>query len=165
MLRLMLRFVPCSPAPSSAHLIAGPFCGKTLGELGADVIKIEAPADPGQPGSSGGDPLRNWPLIKEGTSVWRQVQSRHKRSVALDLRQKEGQAIARQLIAEADVVIESFRPGTLEGWDMSPQGSARAQPRPGDAAHFGLWPDRPLPRPAELWRHWRGHGRPAPPDG
>ena len=95
------------------QLIAGPFCGKTLGEFGADVIKIEAPET--------GDPLRNWRLIKDGTSVWWQVQSRNKRSVALDLRQKEGQAIARQLIAEADVLVENFRPGTLEGWGMSPQ--------------------------------------------
>ena len=95
------------------QLIAGPFCGKTLGEFGADVIKIEAPET--------GDPLRNWRLIKEGTSVWWQVQSRNKRSVALDLRQKEGQAIARQLLAEADVLVENFRPGTLEGWGMSPQ--------------------------------------------
>ena len=95
------------------QLIAGPFCGKTLGEFGADVIKIEAP--------EAGDPLRNWRLIKDGTSVWWQVQSRNKRSVALDLRQKEGQAIARQLIAEADVLVENFRPGMLEGWGMSPQ--------------------------------------------
>ena len=102
------------------QLIAGPFCGKTLGEFGAEVIKIEAPADRSQPGSTGGDPLRNWRLIKEGTSVWWQVQSRNKRSVALDLRQQEGQDIARQLIAEADVLIENFRPGTLEGWGMSP---------------------------------------------
>jgi len=103
------------------QLIAGPFCGKTLGEFGADVIKIEAPADPRRPGASGGDPLRNWRLIKEGTSVWWQVQSRNKRSVALDLRQKEGQTIARQLIAEADVLVENFRPGTLEAWGMSPE--------------------------------------------
>ena len=103
------------------QLIAGPFCGKTLGEFGADVIKIEAPADPGRPGSTGGDPLRNWRLIKEGTSVWWQVQSRNKRSVALDLRQSEGQDIARQLITEADVLIENFRPGTLEAWGMGPE--------------------------------------------
>jgi formyl-CoA transferase len=94
------------------QLIAGPFCGKTLGEFGADVIKIEAPG--------AGDPLRNWRLIKEGTSVWWQVQSRNKRSVALDLRQKEAQDVARRLIAEADVLVENFRPGTLEGWGMSP---------------------------------------------
>ena len=102
------------------QLIAGPFCGKTLGEFGADVIKIEAPADRSRPSSAGGDPLRNWRLIKEGTSVWWQVQSRNKLSVALDLRQQEGQDIARQLIAEADVLVENFRPGTLEGWGMSP---------------------------------------------
>ena len=95
------------------QLIAGPFCGKTLGEFGADVIKIEAPET--------GDPLRNWRLIKEGTSVWWQVQSRNKKSVALDLRQAEAQDIARRLIAEADVLIENFRPGTLEGWGLSPE--------------------------------------------
>ena len=112
--------LPSSPAAlqgvrviEMGQLIAGPFCGKTLGEFGADVIKIEAPET--------GDPLRNWRLIKEGTSVWWQVQSRNKRSVALDLRQTEGQTIARQLIAEADVLVENFRPGTLEGWGMSPE--------------------------------------------
>ena len=94
------------------QLIAGPFCGKTLGEFGAEVVKIEAPG--------AGDPLRNWRLMKEGTSVWWQVQSRNKRSVALDLRAPEGQDVARRLIAEADVLIENFRPGTLEGWGMSP---------------------------------------------
>lgn len=92
------------------QLIAGPFVGKTLGDFGADVIKIEAPA--------GGDPLRGWRLVKDGTSVWWQVQSRNKRSIALDLRAREGQDIARQLIAEADVLVENFRPGTLEGWGM-----------------------------------------------
>lgn len=95
------------------QLIAGPFCGKTLGEFGADVVKIEA--------VGAGDPLRNWRLIKEGTSVWWQVQSRNKKSVALDLRQAEAQDIARRLIAEADVLVENFRPGTLEGWGLSPE--------------------------------------------
>ena len=94
------------------QLIAGPFAGKTLGEFGADVVKIEPPG--------AGDPLRNWRLIKNGTSVWWQVQSRNKRSVAIDLRAPEGQQLARQLIAEADVLIENFRPGTLEGWGLSP---------------------------------------------
>ncbi|MEY2730693.1 MAG: hypothetical protein RL584_1819, partial [Pseudomonadota bacterium] len=68
------------------QLIAGPFCGKTLAEFGADVVKIEPPGS--------GDPLRQWRLIKDGTSVWWQVQSRNKRSVALDLRQPEGQQLA-----------------------------------------------------------------------
>ena len=95
------------------QLIAGPFAAKMLGEFGADVVKIEPPG--------AGDPLRNWRLIKNGTSVWWQVQSRNKRSVAIDLRAPEGQALARQLIAEADVLIENFRPGTLEGWGMAPE--------------------------------------------
>jgi formyl-CoA transferase len=92
------------------QLIAGPFAGKTLGEFGADVIKIEPPGH--------GDPLRNWRLLKNGTSVWWQVQARNKRSLALDLRTPEAQNIARRLIAEADVLVENFRPGTLEAWGM-----------------------------------------------
>jgi formyl-CoA transferase len=92
------------------QLIAGPFVGKTLGDFGADVVKIEPPG--------AGDPLRNWRLLQDGTSVWWQVQSRNKRSIALDLRSADGQRIARELVAGADVLIENFRPGTLEGWGM-----------------------------------------------
>jgi formyl-CoA transferase len=92
------------------QLIAGPFAGKTLGDFGADVIKIED--------IEGGDPLRRWRLMQGDTSVWWQVQSRNKRSLALDLRQPQGQDIARQLISQADVLIENFRPGTLEGWGL-----------------------------------------------
>ncbi len=103
------------------QLIAGPFAGKTLGDFGADVIKIEAPG--------AGDPLRNWRLTKDGTSVWWQVQSRNKRSVALDLRSTDGQEIARTLIAEADVLIENFRPGTLEGWGMGYEQLREINPR------------------------------------
>ena len=99
------------------QLIAGPFAGKTLGEFGADVVKIEPPG--------AGDPLRNWRLIKNGTSVWWQVQSRNKRSVAIDLRAPDGQQLARRLIAEADVLIENFRPGTLEGWACRPMNCTR----------------------------------------
>ncbi len=95
------------------QLIAGPFCGKTLGEFGAEVVKIEPPVT--------GDPLRNWRLLQKGTSVWWQVQSRNKRSVALDLRAPEGQEVARRLIAEADVLIENFRPGMLEEWGLGPE--------------------------------------------
>lgn len=108
---------PLSPAAlkglrviEMGQLIAGPFCGKTLGEFGAEVIKIEPPGV--------GDPLRNWRLVRDGTSVWWQVQSRNKRSLALDLRSPEGQDIARRLIADADVLIENFRPGTLEKWGL-----------------------------------------------
>jgi formyl-CoA transferase len=103
------------------QLIAGPFAGKTLGEFGAEVIKIEPPG--------AGDPLRNWRLMKDGSSVWWQVQSRNKRSLALDLRGAEGQTVARQLIAEADVLIENFRPGTLEGWGMGYEQLAELNPR------------------------------------
>ncbi len=102
------------------QLIAGPFAAKTLAEFGADVIKIEPPG--------AGDPLRNWRLIKDGTSVWWQVQSRNKRSIALDLRQKEGQDIAKKLIREADVLIENFRPGTLEGWGMGYEALSKDNP-------------------------------------
>ena len=102
------------------QLIAGPFAAKTLGDFGADVIKIEAPGS--------GDPLRNWRKILDGTSVWWQVQSRNKRSIALDLRSEEGQALARKLIAQADVLIENFRPGTLEGWGMDYESLAKDNP-------------------------------------
>ena len=102
------------------QLIAGPFVGKTLAEFGAEVIKIEP--------VGAGDPLRNWRLMLDGTSVWWQVQSRNKKSVALDLRQAEGQAICRQLIATADVLVENFRPGTLEGWGMDYETLAQENP-------------------------------------
>lgn len=91
------------------QLIAGPFAAKTLGDFGADVIKIEPPD---------GDPLRTWRLLRNGTSVWWEVQSRNKRSVCLDLRTPEGQDVARRLAAEADVLIENFKPGTMEGWGL-----------------------------------------------
>ena len=102
------------------QLIAGPFAAKTLGDFGAEVIKIEAPGS--------GDPLRNWRLVKDGTSVWWQVQSRNKRSIALDLRQPEGQDIARRLIARADVLVENFRPGTLEGWGLGYEALSQQNP-------------------------------------
>ena len=94
------------------QLIAGPFAAKTLADFGADVIKIEPP--------NTGDPLRKWRLLKDGTSVWWQIQSRNKRSLALDLKQAEAQDIVRQLVKDADVVIENFRPGAMEGWGLGP---------------------------------------------
>jgi formyl-CoA transferase len=102
------------------QLIAGPFAAKTLADFGAEVIKIEAPGE--------GDPLRKWRLLKDGTSVWWQVQSRNKRSVALDLNQAEAQAIVRQLAAECDVVIENFRPGAMEGWGLGPADLQKLKP-------------------------------------
>jgi len=92
------------------QLIAGPFAGKTLADFGADVIKVEP--------EGVGDPLRKWRLLKDGNSVWWEVQSRNKSSVCLNLRTSEGQDIVRRLAAEADVLIENFKPGTLEGWGL-----------------------------------------------
>ena len=103
------------------QLIAGPFASKLLGEFGADVIKIEPPGV--------GDPLRKWRKIKDGTSLWWHVQSRNKRSLTLDLKQAEAQDIVRQLVAEADVLVENFRPGTLEGWGLSYEALKTINPR------------------------------------
>ena len=103
------------------QLIAGPFAAKTLADFGADIIKIEPPKT--------GDPLRQWRLVKDGTSVWWQVQSRNKRSVALDLKQPDAQAVVRALAAEADVLIENFRPGAMEGWGLGPDALLALNPR------------------------------------
>ncbi|MCS2608269.1 CaiB/BaiF CoA transferase family protein [Halomonas dongshanensis] len=103
------------------QLIAGPFATKLLGEFGADVIKIEPPET--------GDPLRKWRKIEDGTSLWWHVQSRNKRSVTLDLRSAEGQAIVRQLAAEADVIVENFRPGTLAAWGLGWETLSTLNPR------------------------------------
>jgi formyl-CoA transferase len=102
------------------QLIAGPFAGKTLADFGAEVIKIEPPGT--------GDPLRQWRLLHKGTSVWWQVQSRNKKSVVLDLRTDEGRADARALAAECDVLIENFKPGTLEKWGLGYDALAAANP-------------------------------------
>jgi formyl-CoA transferase len=102
------------------QLIAGPFAAKTLGDFGADVIKVEPPGT--------GDPLRHWRMLKDGTSVWWQVQSRNKRSIALDLKNAEAQDIVRRLARESDVLIENFRPGALEGWGLGPDKLLEANP-------------------------------------
>ena len=103
------------------QLIAGPFAAKTLADFGADVIKVEAPG--------GGDPLRRWRLLKNGTSVWWQVQSRNKRSIALDLKEPEARDIVRRLAIDADVLIENFRPGAMEGWGLGPGELLAINPR------------------------------------
>jgi len=103
------------------QLIAGPFAAKTLADFGADVIKIEAPMV--------GDALRKWRLLKDGTSVWWQVQSRNKRSLSLDLKLVEAQEIVRSLVKEADILIENFRPGTLESWGLDPQDLLKINPK------------------------------------
>jgi formyl-CoA transferase len=103
------------------QLIAGPFAAKTLADFGAEIIKIEPPET--------GDPLRKWRMLKDGTSVWWQIMSRNKRSLALDLREAAAQDIVRQLVREIDVLIENFRPGTLESWGLSPEQLLEINPR------------------------------------
>lgn len=93
----------------AGQLIAGPFCGQLLGDMGATVIKLEPPGV--------GDPMRAW---GQGAPVWWEVIARNKKSVSLDLRKPEGQDLARRLIDGADVLIENFRPRTLEGWGLGP---------------------------------------------
>jgi formyl-CoA transferase len=91
-------------------LIAGPFCSRILAEFGAQVIKVESP--------DGGDPLRQWRKLHQDTSLWWYVQARNKKSVTVNMREPEGQEIVRRLAARADIVVENFRPGTLEKWGL-----------------------------------------------
>ena len=91
-------------------LVAGPFCGKTFADFGAEVVKIEPPGE--------GDPLRKWRRMRNGTSLWWQVQSRGKQSVTCDLRRPEGQEIVRRLARRAHIVVENFRAGALEKWNL-----------------------------------------------
>jgi succinyl-CoA--D-citramalate CoA-transferase len=92
-------------------LLAGPFCGQLLADFGAEVIKLEPPRT--------GDPMREWGRHrKDGRTLWWPIIARNKKSVTLNLREWEGQALARRLIAGADVVVENFRPGTLERWEL-----------------------------------------------
>ena len=91
-------------------LIAGPFCSRMLAEFGADVIKIESP--------DGGDPIRQWRVLKDGNSLWWSVQARNKKSVTLNMKEPRGQEIARRLALDADIIIENYRPGVLEKWQL-----------------------------------------------
>jgi formyl-CoA transferase len=102
-------------------LIAGPFCGKTLADFGAEVIKVEPPGE--------GDPLRRWRKMRNGVSLWWHVQSRNKKSITLDLRQPEGQDIARRLARECQIVVENFRPGALEKWNLGWEALSRDNPK------------------------------------
>lgn len=103
------------------QLIAGPFAAKLLGEFGAEIIKIEPPAV--------GDPLRKWRKIENGTSLWWHVQSRNKKSITLDLKAPEGQEILRKLLKQADILIENFRPGTMEKWGLGWEQIAQLNPK------------------------------------
>jgi formyl-CoA transferase len=147
-------------------LIAGPFCAKTLGDFGAEVIKIEPPGE--------GDALRKWRRMRNGTSLWWHVQSRNKKSITCDLRRPQGQEIVRRLARRTHIMIENFRPGALERWNLSWDALSAENPdlilvrisgygqsgpyreRPGFAAiaeavggmrHVTGFPDRPPVRP------------------
>lgn len=106
------------------QLIAGPFCGQLLGDMGADVIKVEPPAADGK---RGGDPMREWG--RGDAKLWWEVVSRNKKSVSANLRVPEGQAMVRKLAATADILIENFKPGTLEKWGLGPDVLMAENPR------------------------------------
>ncbi|HEX7811525.1 MAG TPA: CaiB/BaiF CoA-transferase family protein [Burkholderiales bacterium] len=101
-------------------LIAGPFCSRILAEFGAQVIKVESP--------DGGDPLRQWRKLHQDTSLWWYVQARNKKSVTVNMRETQGQEIVRRLAAEADIVVENFRPGTLEKWGLGWEALSQRNP-------------------------------------
>ncbi|HXU44499.1 MAG TPA: CoA transferase, partial [Thermoanaerobaculia bacterium] len=93
------------------QLMAGPFAGTILGTFGAEVIKVEPP---------GGDPIRTWRVLDQGTSLWWRSLGRNKKCLSIDLKQEAGRALVRGLAARSDVLIENFRPGTLEAWGLDP---------------------------------------------
>src|SRR5438445_1072667 len=103
-------------------LLAGPFTGRLLGDMGAEIIKIEPPGQP--------DPLRDWGHARyEGRSLWWPVQSRNKKCCTLNLRTEKGQAILLELTSQTDVLVENFRPGTLEKWNLAPERLWEANPK------------------------------------
>jgi crotonobetainyl-CoA:carnitine CoA-transferase CaiB-like acyl-CoA transferase len=103
------------------QLLAGPFTGSMLAYFGAEVIKVEPP--------NGGDPIRGWREVKDGTSFWWRSLGRNKKSVTLDLKSEQGRLLARQLIETADVLIENFRPGVMEKWGLGPDEIKQSHPK------------------------------------
>jgi succinyl-CoA---D-citramalate CoA-transferase len=121
-------------------LIAGPYCARLLAEFGAEVVKIETPGE--------GDPLRKWRKLHEGNSLWWYAQARNKKSVAVNLRDPDGQAIVRNLAQKADIVIENFRPGTMEKWGLGYDALSKENPglvmvRISGFGQTGPYKDRP----------------------
>src|SRR5438045_283870 len=111
-------------------LLAGPFTGRLLGDMGAEVIKVEPPGQP--------DPLREWGKARyQGRSLWWPVQSRNKKCVTLNLRTERGQQLLLGLVRHADVLTENFRPGTLERWNVGPEQLWEANPKLVIARIFG----------------------------
>ena len=147
------------------QLLAGPVVGTLLGDFGADVVKVEAPP--------AGDPMRDWGRLRHNDhSLWWSILARNKRSVGLNLREKEGQRIALELAASADIVLENFRPGTMERWDLGPGEVHAVNPRAVYArvsgyGQTGRYRDRPgFASAGEAiagLRHINGHPGEAPP--
>ena len=135
--------------------VAGPFCGRLLADFGAEVIKIE-PAD--------GDPVRTMGKHFGGKSLYAASIFRNKRLISVDLHRAEGRDIARAIALSCDVVVENFKPGTLEGWGLGWERPFARQSAPGDGAHLRLRPGRPLRLAPRLRRHLRGGERLAAPD-
>jgi len=102
------------------QLLAGPFAGCMLGYFGAEVIKVEPP---------GGDPIRNWREVKDGTSLWWRSLARNKKCISVDLKTEQGRQLVKQLLASADIVIENFRPGVLEDWGLDPESLRQENPQ------------------------------------
>jgi crotonobetainyl-CoA:carnitine CoA-transferase CaiB-like acyl-CoA transferase len=102
------------------QLLAGPFAGSLLGWFGAEVVKVEPP---------GGDPIRSWRVMEDGVSLWWRSLARNKHSIAIDLHREEGRALVKKLVADCDVLIENFRPGTMEKWGLGPADVHRDHPR------------------------------------
>jgi crotonobetainyl-CoA:carnitine CoA-transferase CaiB-like acyl-CoA transferase len=122
------------------QLIAGPFASRLLAEFGAEVIKVEPPAK--------GDPIRTWRVMENGTSLWWYVQSRNKKSITIDLKHHEGQELIRGLVKEIDILIENFRPGTLEKWGLGYEDLKKINPglvmiRVSGYGQDGPYKDRP----------------------
>ena len=126
------------------QLVAGPFAGCMLAYFRAEVVKVEPPG--------AGDPLRNWRVLRDGTSLWWRAMGRNKKCITLNLREPRGRVLARALALRSDVLIENFRPGTMERWGLDPDelrgGNAGARLH----ARLGLRPDRPRAGSVSPWR-------------
>lgn len=146
-LPLAFMTTPLKPGPLAnlkvvemGTLIAGPYCARLLAEFGAEVVKIETPGD--------GDPLRKWRQLHEGNSLWWCAQARNKKSIAVNLKAPEGQQVVRDLVAKADIVVENFRPGTMEKWGLGYDVLSKANPglvmvRLSGFGQTGPYKDRP----------------------
>ena len=134
----------------NATLFAGPLIATLMGDFGADVIKIEHPL---------GDPLRNMGAKKDGHGLWWKTAARNKRCIALDLKRSDDAETFKALVADADVLIENFRTGTLESWGLGWEELSRLNPRLCDGEGYRLRPDRAIRPPGRIRHACRGYVR------